>query len=122
MNSKPLTLSERRARALLAAWNSADLARLEDTIESTVALSQAPLSTSEQERLDLLQEVASTIRTWVSTASSEHHSELKMSLGLLRHLARCERESEVADVIEPHPLTQDITATLQLEMLASVPN
>jgi hypothetical protein len=60
MNSKPLTLSERRARALLAAWNSADLARLEDTIESTVALSQAPLSTSEQERLDLLQEVAST--------------------------------------------------------------
>jgi hypothetical protein len=112
--SAELTRSERDARKLLAAWNSGDLARLEAAL-STIPESEAS-SAGEEERFELLREVARNIRGWVDEASEDRQSELKMSLGLLRHLARATRIQEASIEIE----AAEATPELRLEMLACV--
>ena len=113
-NSAALTRSERDARKLLAAWNSGDLVRLETAL-STLPASVA-VSSGEEERFELLQEVALNIRGWLDFASEDRQAELKMSLSLLRHLARATR-SQNADVEIEMPAA---TTDLRLEMLACV--
>ena len=88
-NTKPLTASERSARALLAAWNSGELARLEAVLEGTGPLA-AHLSSSELERIELVREIADAIRLWIQGTQRNPPTDLNASLKLLRHLARCE--------------------------------
>jgi hypothetical protein len=89
-NTKPLTVSERSARALLAAWNTGELARLEAALDGPAALQDARLPASERERIELVREVANCIRAWLQGAGQKAQTDLQASLKLLRHLARCE--------------------------------
>jgi hypothetical protein len=79
------TGSERSARALLAAWNSADAPRLEEAIGQAAIERHAPRSWSEAERIELIQEIAATIRLWMNGGRSR--TDLDASIELLRHLA-----------------------------------
>jgi hypothetical protein len=82
---KTFTGSERRARALLAAWNSADAPRLQEAIGQAAIEKHAPRSWSEAERIELIQEIAATIRLWMN--GSKSRNDLDASIELLRHLA-----------------------------------
>jgi hypothetical protein len=81
-----LTGSERLARALLAAWNSGDIPRLQDALGHIAVTDRASLSALEQERIEIVQEAAKTIRVWLSGARRKH-ADLNIALALLRHLA-----------------------------------
>lgn len=81
-----LTGSERFARSLLAAWNSGDVPRLRDELSQIAATDCSSLSAFEHERIEILQEVAQTIRVWLSGARKKH-ADLNIALTLLRHLA-----------------------------------
>jgi hypothetical protein len=91
-NTNPLTASERSARALLAAWNSGELARLEAALEGigSAALGEARPSSPEAERIELVREIADSIRAWIQGVERKTPTDLNASLKLLRHLARCE--------------------------------
>jgi len=78
-------LAQRRARTLLAAWNSGNLARLEDALNADWDLAELPMPAIESERIELVGEVVDTIRGWMVHAKSA--SELQAALILLRHLA-----------------------------------
>ena len=80
------TESERLARALLAAWNSGDIPRLQDALSHIAVTDQASLSALEHERIEIVQEAAKTIRVWLSGAKRKH-ADLNIALALLRHLA-----------------------------------
>ncbi|HEY4361260.1 MAG TPA: hypothetical protein VGN17_09835 [Bryobacteraceae bacterium] len=89
----PLTYSRRRARVLLAAWNSADLSRLEAVLDSPS--SSGARSFEEEERMEMVAEVECSLRTWLdrtgaSNAIAQTDVALFAALKLLRHLAGCE--------------------------------
>jgi|HubBroStandDraft_5_1064220.scaffolds.fasta_scaffold440927_2 hypothetical protein len=84
-HSHRLTISEQRARLLLSAWNSGDLARLESAINSLSTASNSSLPYDEMERMEMVNEVSSTIQGWIDRCRDQH--ELETSLRLLRHLA-----------------------------------
>jgi hypothetical protein len=84
-HSNCLTVSERRARLLLSAWNSGDLARLESALNSVSNASNTSLPCGEMERIEMVNEVSSTIQGWIDRCRDQH--ELETSLRLLRHLA-----------------------------------
>lgn len=90
INSKPLTVSERFARALLAAWNSGELMRLEAALDATARGYNASLPACEKERIEVVREIASTIRLWLQGAGQKAQADLNAALRVLRHLARCE--------------------------------
>jgi len=93
-NEKPLTASERCAWSLLMAWESGDLPKLQDRTQGALAMEMAG-PPSEQERMELVQEVASRIRLWLQGGRGNAQNDLSASLKLLRHLARCEDASEI---------------------------
>jgi len=82
---KCLTVSERRARLLLSAWNSGNLARLESALASLSSAGDTRLTSGELERIEMVNEVSSTIQGWIDRCRDQH--ELETSLRLLRHLA-----------------------------------
>ena len=88
------TDSERSARTLLAAWNSGDPARLEASLDR-MPVPRKGGSSSEQERIEMVQEIAGSIRVWLAGAGWNSRTDLEASLRLLRHLAGC-RPSSVA--------------------------
>jgi hypothetical protein len=102
---KHFTGSERRARALLAAWNSASATRLEEAIAQAALEKHAPRSWSEAERIEMIQEIAATIRLWMNGRKSR--TDLEASIDLLRHFAGS-------------PMTVNSEA-VQFEMRVSVP-
>jgi hypothetical protein len=81
---EPATGTQRRARILLAAWNSGDLSRLREA----VAQPQEDASTAaEQERAELLDAATETIRTWLKQPQRCLDADLQVSLGLLHHVS-----------------------------------
>jgi hypothetical protein len=80
--------AQRRARALLAAWNSGDLARLEAALDANSDSVEMHLPAIEQERFELIGEVVNAIRGWIARAKTE--TELQAALLLLRHVGRTE--------------------------------
>jgi hypothetical protein len=85
MMNRCLSVSERRARLLLSAWNSGDLSRLESALASISTASNTSLSYGEIERIEMVNEVSSTIQGWIDRCRDQN--ELETSLRLLRHLA-----------------------------------
>jgi hypothetical protein len=77
--------AQRRARALLAAWNSANLERLETALDSSSDYPDRQLLAMEREKVELVDEVVKTIRGWIARATTE--TELQAALILLRHVA-----------------------------------
>jgi hypothetical protein len=97
---RTLTASERCARLLLAAWNTGDLAGLEAALRQASASAlpstsagaggRTELSSGEEERMELLREIAGGIQMWLRGIRRTKPSDLNTHLELLRHLARCE--------------------------------
>jgi hypothetical protein len=87
-----LTYSQRRARFLLAAWNSGSLSRLEAALEPIS--DPATFTSDEEERMEMVAEVECSLRTWLNrserSSSRKNDVSLLVALKLLRHLAGCE--------------------------------
>jgi hypothetical protein len=79
--------SERFAKSLLSAWNSGDIPRLRQELSQIAVTDYAslPLSAFEHERIEIVQQVAQTIRVWLSGAKRKH-ADLNIALALLRHM------------------------------------
>ena len=88
-STESLTVSDCFARSLLGAWNSGDLLRLRNELNQVALADRSGLSGFEQERIEIVQEVAKTIRVWLNGARKKH-TELNVALVLLRHLATLE--------------------------------
>jgi hypothetical protein len=106
-----ITDAQRRARILLAAWNSGDLSRLRQALQQSredaswcfgAGVHRVMLQSSEQEREELLEAATETVRTWLKerelrgeesnnaapqASQSGGEAELQASLRLLNHLA-----------------------------------
>lgn len=91
--TKPLTPSEQCARSLLAAWNRGDLATLQARMDMGFP-SESGITSFEEERIELVQEIASTIRLWLLGMRRRNSADMDASLRLLRYLARCEGSEE----------------------------
>jgi hypothetical protein len=76
--------AQRRARALLAAWNSGNLSRLEAELDANSAFMDMPLPAIERERIEIVGEVVDAIRGWIARVRTE--TELQAALLLLRHV------------------------------------
>jgi hypothetical protein len=81
-------MAQRRARALLAAWNSGNLARLEAALDENDECEALQLPAIERERFEVISEVANAIRGWIARVKTE--TELQAALLLLRHVGRTE--------------------------------
>lgn len=119
-----LTTSERCARLLLAAWNTADLAGLEAALLQAAAADQAGLSPCEEERMELVREIAAGIQTWLRGVRMSQPANLNVHLDLLRHLARTEGASSKKSPANEDDLDGSIRITEgpRLEMLVSGPH
>jgi hypothetical protein len=91
-----LSGSQRRARFLLAAWNSADLSRLEAALDMTAI--RAAATYGEQERMEMVEEVEYTLRNWLDSSARRNEVELLASLKILRHLTGCEEPLRVPEL------------------------
>jgi|HubBroStandDraft_6_1064221.scaffolds.fasta_scaffold1625596_1 hypothetical protein len=89
-NQLTSTVSERYARKLLAAWNSGELRQLQSALDGPDAAQAARLPSAELERIEMVQEIASSIRLWLRGLNTASQADLQASLRLLRHLARTE--------------------------------
>jgi hypothetical protein len=87
-HSSAPAFAQRRARILLAAWNSGNLARLEAALNDNGGdnwdCSDVRLPAIERERIELIGEVVQSIRGWIAKARTQ--TELQAALLLLRHL------------------------------------
>jgi hypothetical protein len=81
-----LSVSKHCARMLLAAWNSADLSRLQSALTLAEGVQAGRLAYAEQERIELVHEIASMIRQWMKQQRTGE--DLNASLQILRHLAQ----------------------------------
>jgi len=119
INHKSLTTSERCARCLLAAWNTGNLSDLDVALRQAAVIDEAGLSTSEIERMELVQEIACNIRMWLRGIRWNKRTDLNTHLELLRHLASGPGAAGNLEPWTPHPQSTDIpTEDLRLEMLA----
>ncbi len=88
-NEMAQAFAQRRARTLLAAWNSGDLARLEAALDdnqdaASGNFADAQWPAIEKERMELIGEVVAAIRGWIARVRTE--AELQAALLLLRHV------------------------------------
>src|ERR1035438_8125501 len=81
-----LPRSERIARSLLKAWGSGEPHRLRNEVSQIAGTDCCGLSAFEQERFEIVQQVAKTIGVWIDGARSKH-ADLNVALSLLRHVA-----------------------------------
>jgi hypothetical protein len=68
------------------AWNSGDVPRLRNELSQISAISPSSLPALENERMEIVQGVAHTIRIWLGGAKGAH-ADLNIALTLLRHMA-----------------------------------
>jgi hypothetical protein len=76
---------------LLSAWNSGELSRLQAVLDQPSLADEGRLTSSEHEKLELIQEIGGAIRMWLRGIRRKNQPDLCASLRLLRHLARCEK-------------------------------
>ena len=113
---RTLTTSERCARLLLAAWNTGDLAGLESALRRASAADRTGLSSSEEERMELVREIAGGIQMWLRGVRWERPADLATHLDLLRHLARCEGAVQQTTTERKQSAAREVP---RLEMLVS---
>lgn len=111
-----LTCSERCARLLLAAWNTGDLAGLEAALRQASAAESMQLSSNEEERMELVREIAGGIQMWLRGVRRNQPADLNTHLDLLRHLARHEGVREKTGVAPRAAAAREVP---RLEMLVS---
>jgi hypothetical protein len=117
---KILTASERCARSLLAAWNTGDLAALEAALRQSAPAGNMELSTGEEERMEVVQEIANNIQMWLRGVRWTKPADLNTNLELLRHLARSEGQNSES-FSEPRIAAKVAAREVpRLEMLVSV--
>jgi hypothetical protein len=118
---KSLTNSERCARSLLAAWNTGDLVALESAVRESAGIGGGECSAGEEERMEIVHEIASNIQMWLRGVRSTKPADLNTNLELLRHLARNEGAGEEAasgdEVFAGRVAAREVP---RLEMLVSV--
>jgi hypothetical protein len=111
---KPFTTSERYARLLLTAWDNLEITEFQAILKRIDFSGQEPLNFAERERMDLIQDIASSLPLWKSSGQSEYAGNLKAALSLMRHLARSNENAG------EHNTTKRIS--LPAEMPDSAPN
>jgi hypothetical protein len=119
---RTLTASERCARSLLSAWNTGDLAGLEAALRQANAAGQTTLSSGEEERMELVREIAGCIQMWLRGVRWTQPADLGTHLDLLRHLARNEGATEEPRRVQENGEPVDRVAAKEvprLEMLVS---
>ena len=85
IHPKPFTVSEQYARRLLAAWYEHNENSFLVQSASAPALNRNALLSGEQERLDLIQDLA---RSLMMCIQSGHQEDLTAALGVIHQLAR----------------------------------
>lgn len=88
-STKPLTASERYARAVLSAWDQREFTELESALTQLPAM-QPEIPAEESERMDLIRDLGRNLLIWHSTGQVENGTSQNATLELLRHLARCD--------------------------------
>jgi len=100
MNSaKPFTTSEHYARLLLTAWDKQEATEFQAVLREIPFPGEEPLSFAEQERLDLIQDMASSLPLWRSSAQGEYEANLRAALSLMRHLAGWNEDAEDGEAL-----------------------
>src|ERR1051325_3850822 len=82
-------ISERYARLLLTAWTGGQLASLGEAKHQMLEADLNGLPQSEQERIEMVREIAGKLCSWQGT-KSEQPLDLVAAVRLLRHLAGCD--------------------------------
>jgi len=90
MHCKPLTSSEKYARQLLAAWHEQNDVAFIAKSQLAPTLGQDAASSGEQERIDLIQDLAQNL---VNCKSADKNEELNAALQIIRQLARCDDQA-----------------------------
>ena len=88
MTTAHLPSSALRARSLLAAWNTGDLARLESALEQHSYSQDPALPAIEREKIELIDEVVASIRGYLTRSKTE--TDLRAAIKVLRHVGRCD--------------------------------
>ncbi len=88
MTPTQLPSSALRARNLLAAWNTGDLARLESALEQHSYTHDAHIPAMEREKIELIDEVVSAIRGYLTRSKTE--TDMRAAIKVLRHVGRCD--------------------------------
>src|SRR5580704_10478784 len=103
--TKPSIVSQQFASSLLTAWNTGDLAGLDNALDRTVNADKSGLRPCEWERVELLQGIAETIDSWQRQTRWIDHADLDISLRLLGNLARRQDTREEWSAMPPgfHP-------------------
>lgn len=91
--TKPFTPSERYARMVLTAWYNRDSTKFQAVLERSPFLGPEPAPFVEQERIDLIQDLAQSLSIWESSGKEADAANLSAALGLTRHLARWDDEA-----------------------------
>lgn len=102
--TSPANPARKRANALLAAWYSGDLLRLEAALRT--ACSSGKADTDQSEREEMLAVAEAAIRTWLSNPATDAE-DLRASLRLLRHLAGCDLSTDAARLHVPAGFTKN---------------
>ena|SRR5665213_2843939 len=91
--TKPLTGSERYARAVLSAWDRREFTELESAL-TQLSATLPESSAVETERMDLSRDLGRTLLISHSTGQVENRMNQETTVALLRHLARFEQTAE----------------------------
>jgi hypothetical protein len=113
-STKALTTSERYARLVLSAWNNREFTELKGLLAQPVNASTDELPSEERERMDLIQDVGRSLLIWKNSGPGKNAGNVNVALALVRHLARYDEETGMAEVTSK--------SAPPLEMPASVPH
>lgn len=97
-STSPANPARKRANALLAAWYSGDVLRLETALRTAYSSDKADADQSERE--EMLAAAEAAIRRWLRNPETDAE-DLRVSLRLLRHLAGLEFSTNAARLHVP---------------------
>ncbi len=109
-STKPLTVSERYARSLLAAWNRREVIELKGLLLAHPLPEPAAAPAAELERVDLLQEICRNLLIWDAAGQRKNATNVAVAVALLRHLARFKEDADDAISETSLPLEMPVSA------------
>jgi hypothetical protein len=102
--TNPSAVSLYFASSLLAAWDSGDLATLNNALGQTASADKTRLPGCERERIEVVQGIAETIDAWQREIRWVGQVDLEVSLGLLGNVARPRALLQKQPYCLPHPV------------------